>query len=124
MATAEDRPLISDLAEALLRDYTINRRRSLGTVRARWEIHLKPYFERFEAEALTTDHIEAYVTRRLAEKAAPATINRELAALKRLYTLAVPRPAGHISSFPSSPRCGIRKNYNLKENNEDPSMPY
>ena len=81
--------LISDLAEALLRDYTINRRKSLKTVKSRWETHLRPFFHAIPAESITSDQVEAYIALRLGQKAENGTVNRELAALKRLYSLAI-----------------------------------
>src|SRR5260370_15313289 len=80
---------VSDLADALFRDYTINRRKSLKTLKSRWEGHLKAYFEPIPAETLSTDQIECYIALRLEQKAESATVNRELAALKRLYSLAL-----------------------------------
>jgi len=80
---------VSDLAEALVRDYTINRRKSLRTVRYRWACHLKPFFEAIPAETISTDQVETYISLRLEQKAENSTINRELAALKRMYVLAI-----------------------------------
>src|SRR5436190_22214805 len=100
---------VSDLAEALLRDYAINRRKSLKTVKDRWELHLKPFFEPVPAETLTTDHVESYITKRLEEEAANATVNRELAALKRMYALAIRSRKLALSECPYIPH--------LKESN-------
>lgn len=59
--------------------------------------HLTTYFAGFVAPAISLEKIEAYKTHRLSEKAAPGTVNREVAALKRMlkitrkfgYTLAI-----------------------------------
>jgi len=80
--------LIRHLYEALERDYVIHGRKSLRNIKTEWENHLsKPFAERIAAQ-LDSDDIGAYVTRRLSEGAKNATVNRELAALKRMYKLA------------------------------------
>jgi len=89
---------VSDLAEGLLRDYTVNGLKSLRTVKRRWEIHLAPSFGHLDATELSSEQIEAYIARRRQEGAQNATINRELAALRRAYSLAI--IAGKFPSFP------------------------
>jgi site-specific recombinase XerD len=56
---------------------------------------------------VTTDRARKYISKRQSEKASNASINRELAALKRMFSLAV--QAGTLSSKPYIPR--------LEENN-------
>ncbi len=76
-----------DLAELLLADYRANGRRSV----ARLELSLKHLAETFagdRAAAITADRVTAYAARRLEAGAARATVNRELAALKRGFRLA------------------------------------
>jgi integrase len=97
---------ISDLAEAVLRDYAVNQRKSLVTVRGRWELHLKPYFGAMPAESLTTETIEDYIALRLREAAQQSTINKELAILKRAYSLAM--LAGKLSRRPHAPHLAER----------------
>jgi integrase len=101
---------VSDLAEALLRDYKINRRKSLHTVKSRWETHLKPFFGELEVVEITTDEIEAYIAQRLDQKAENSTINRELAALKRMYSLAI--RSGKLSARPYIP---VLKEMNVRK---------
>jgi len=52
--------------------------------------HLRPTLGHLRAAAVTTGDVNRYVGRRQADDAANATINRELAALKRAYSLAYP----------------------------------
>src|SRR6266851_5949379 len=80
---------VSDLAEGLLRDYTVNGYKSLRTVKRRWEIHLAPCFGHLDATELSSEQIELYITRRRQEGAENSSINRELAALRRAYSLAI-----------------------------------
>ncbi len=105
---------VSDLAEALMRDYAINRRKSLRTVKSRWQTHLKPFFEEIPAETINTDQVEGYIALRLEEKAEPSTINRELAALKRMYALAIRSRKLSLSECPYIPHLAeknVRKGF-------------
>ena len=49
-----------------------------------WNIHLKDYFGGMKAARLGTVHISGYVEKRLGQKAAKGTINRELAPRQRV----------------------------------------
>jgi len=84
----QDRLTFDDLAQALLADYQINGRRSLRSARLSIS-HLRKFFAFDHAVDITTDRIKAYAADRQKEKAANASINRELAALKRMFSLAV-----------------------------------
>lgn len=86
--TEEARLTVEQLFAALEVDYTNNGRRSLSTLKYR----LKPLRDAFggdRALTVTEARVESYKADRLAAKAAPATINRELAALRRAFRLAV-----------------------------------
>jgi integrase len=50
----------------------------------RWK-HLAPFFGGMRAANVTTDAVERYKRQRRAEEAAPATVNRELATLRRAF---------------------------------------
>ncbi len=66
-----------------MRGYRINKRKATERVKISVR-HLARYFEGFRVPEITTPRIEAYIEGRLAECAANASINRELAALKRM----------------------------------------
>ncbi|MGA9061849.1 MAG: site-specific integrase [Terracidiphilus sp.] len=104
-----DGPRIEQLADDLFRDYRINEVRSLGDVEARWRLHLKPVFGSLPATELDSRLLERYVDTRRAEHASNATINRELACLKRMYRLAYQASPPRVPSVPHFPH--------LKENN-------
>ena len=89
-----------DLAQALLADYQINGRRSLRSARLSIS-HLRKFFGFDRAVDITTDRIKAYAADRQKAKAANASINRELAALKRMFSLAV--EDGRLSHSPYIP---------------------
>lgn len=74
-------------------DYSINGRRSLEDVKRRITLHLTLFFGGRRLSAITKDEVQKYIVSRLNAGAKNATINRELAILKRAYTLAeLPRP--------------------------------
>ena len=81
--------LVSDLYESLERDYVINDRKSLSNLKIRWRKHLKEQFGAMPVTSVTSEEISTYIAKRREEKASNATINREVATLKRMYKLAV-----------------------------------
>ena len=83
-----DRITIGELAEHLKADYKANGRRS-GDRLALSLTHLLPVFGARKAITLTSADVTAYRVERQAAGAAAATVNRELAALKRMFSLAV-----------------------------------
>jgi len=76
-----------ELAEDFLRDYRVNGKKSLPKAERSVD-HLKKHFGGRRAVDITTDAIRSYTDTRKAEGAANATVNRELAALKRSFNLA------------------------------------
>jgi integrase len=102
----EERVTFEELAGDLVRDYTVNKRKAVKIIEYPIK-HLRKSFGLSRAFDLTTDRINAHIERRQQEGAKNATINRELAALKRMFSLAV--QAGKLSSKPHIPT--------LEENN-------
>jgi integrase len=96
----EERLTFDDLAKMLLTDYEINGKRSLDSARLSIR-HVKDYFGLNRALDITADRIAKYVRERQKEGAANGSINRELAALKRAFTLAT--RAGKVKSAPYIP---------------------
>jgi len=78
-------------------DYQANGRKSIRELRARLRMHLIPFFKGKRFGKITSPDVSAYVAARLDEGAANATVNRELAALKRMYSLA----SEEVSSKPT-----------------------
>jgi integrase len=89
--------LMSELLDDVLNDYKANGLKSIDTQRQRIEKHLKPYFGQSRAEEITGADISRYVVKRQTEEDAErkikpaknATINRELSALLRCFSLGV-----------------------------------
>jgi integrase len=105
---------VSDLADAVERDYRINGKKSLDSVQRRLKKHLLPFFGMYSASDVATVHINKYVDQRRLAGAENATINRELALLKRMYHLASNRNPPLVHRVPSmarlhenSPRTGF-----------------
>jgi integrase len=100
---------LAELALLLFRDYKVNRRKTLKDVQMRWSLHLEPFFRGLKCCAVTSDLVLRYVEHRQQEGAKNATINRELAVLKRMFKL---------GSF-SSPALALRSPRipNLREDN-------
>jgi integrase len=105
---------VSELAEDFLRDYRINGRTSIDDAEARWRLHIEPFFGSLRVSAVTSDLLDRYVDRRQQEGAKNATINRELAALKRMFHLghdATPPKLFYIPRFPSLTENNIRQGF-------------
>jgi integrase len=76
-----------ELAEDFLNDYRVNGKKSID--RAERSVkHLTRHLEGVRVIDITTDRIKSYILVRQKEQAKNGTINRELAALKRMFNLA------------------------------------
>ncbi len=80
------RILFDELAEDLKNDYKINGRKSLERVEYSLK-HLNGFFSGLKAVNITSDLVQKYIMTRQAEEAENGTINRELSALQRMFTL-------------------------------------
>lgn len=85
------------LADALLIDYKINNRRSFKSIELSIR-HLGATFAFSRAVDITSDCVKRYVLMRQEEGARNSSINRELAALRRMFSLAVKE--GRLSTSP------------------------
>ena len=83
-----ERVTVRNLSQDLLNDYRTNGKGSLEGIEYRLK-HLLPMFGDFKAHEVGTDLVRKYIAMRQEEKARNATINRELAALKRMFNLGI-----------------------------------
>ena len=89
---ANKRTTVGDLIDLLIEDYTTNERKSRSEVEQRVNRNVRPYFGRMLVRQVTKGTIKAYKKfrrqqRRKGKAPSNATINRELAALKRAFNL-------------------------------------
>jgi site-specific recombinase XerD len=80
--------------------YETNAKRSIASVKLSVR-HMDEFFSLDRALDITTDRVRAFISQRQTEKASNGSINRELSALKRMFSLAV--QAGKLSSKPFIP---------------------
>ena len=97
--------MYAQLESLLLEDYRLARRRSIRSVESARLPHLRAFFQ--ARKTIDAAALRAYIRSRDAQSAAPASINRELAALRRMHTLAeIPWP--RVAMLPeAAPRQGF-----------------
>jgi integrase len=98
--------MFEEMAKDIVNDYKVNGRKSADKV-DRCLSHLRESFGLARMMDITTDRIKAYIVSRQDGKAANATVNRELAILKRMFSLGL--QTGKVATRPYIPM--------LKENN-------
>jgi integrase len=91
----------SEAAADVETDYRVNGRKSLSHVTRRIKLHLSPHFGHRLMTSITTSEVRAFIDTRQKAGASNGEINRELAILKRAYTLAV--QAGNVARRPYIP---------------------
>jgi integrase len=109
-----ERLTFEQMASDLVADYTINGRRALKSL-PYWLAHLRRYFGYDRAVNITVDRVRAYAASRQKDGAANGTINRELTALKRMFSLAV--QAGRLNS---TPYIRLLEEHNVRQGFLDP----
>jgi site-specific recombinase XerD len=87
-----------DLRDLIITDYTNNGRKSLGDLKTTRLPRLDAVFGGTKAIDISTTSVERYKTLRLKDGSAPATVNRELASLKRMFRLGLRQ--GMVATMP------------------------
>jgi len=84
---ARERVKVRELFESLRLDYQNNERKSWDDTERRWKRHLEPVLGNLQAVHVTTTCLNAFVNQRKQARASNAEINREMAVLRRMFTL-------------------------------------
>lgn len=86
---APQKHTFEDAAKDITADYTNNGKRSLKWLTRRIKKHLAPWFGGRRLADIRTTDVRAYTAARLAAKASHGTVNREIAVLRRMFSLAL-----------------------------------
>ena len=108
---AENRVTMAELFKALESDYEANGRRSSATLAFRLA-PLREAFGQDKAKVITAARIARYASDRRAQGRQPATVNRELAALRRAFTIAVEQ---ELLSAAAVPRVKLFAEHNARQ---------
>jgi integrase len=111
---ASERVRFGELAQEVLADYRDNQRATVGDVERRIRLYLEPAFGNVRAADFSTGQIKHYIADRRKAGASNATINRELAVVKRAFHLAAqndPPLVGRVPHIPMLEEKNVRKGF-------------
>ncbi len=91
---------VGDLLDDLLRDYRLNKK-DLNSAEQIVRLHLRPTFGAMSASRLGTTDLHRFTEVRLNEGAAPATVNRSLALLRRAFKLGSKASPPKVARMPN-----------------------
>jgi integrase len=86
-APLAEKQTVSELMERVFDDYELHNRSTLDDAKTRWKLHLAPVFGHRRAANVDEDAVRDYMLGRKSAGAKTATINREIALLKRAFRL-------------------------------------
>jgi integrase len=94
----EEKVTFKNLVDGLVTDYKLNERRSLKSAALNNVKHLRAFFGFDRAVDITSERLTKYQLHRREQGASVATVNRECATLRRMFSLAI--KAGKLSRRP------------------------
>jgi integrase len=109
-----ERIRMEQLLKAVEQDYQENERHTLVDVQTRNKLHLVPAFGEIRAAEFSSSHVKAYIRARRKAEAANASINRELAVLRRAFRLAAaedPPLVMRVPLIPHLPEENVREGF-------------
>jgi integrase len=98
---------VGELVSDLLLQYEngeVRGKKSIAWAKRRWTLHLKPFFGHLRTVQITTDLLSSYVAHRQKEGAENATINRELALVRRAFQRGMMATPAKVTRIPGFPR--------------------
>ena len=104
---------VSELLDDVLRDYRLNQK-DFKSAEQVVRLHLRPTFGTMAAARVATSDLQRYTEARLADGAAPATVNRSLALLRRAFNLgrkASPPKVTRMLNFDLLPEQNTRQGF-------------
>lgn len=102
-ASYPERVTMDQLFDLLVQDYTLQKRRSLYDAEKRINARLRPYFGEMKAQGVGTATLRQYIQHRRHEQAQDATINRELALVRRALNLGAQERPPLVLNVPHFP---------------------